>query len=274
VYAAQNRPVDEVRAEMRKAPTFATRYEGLALGYALGVSGHTDEVVHEVLALTLATRAFLALIALAVGMGALLFVPAGTVDYWHAWVYLAVFVGASAFTTVDVAKRDPALLERRMRGGPTAEKDATQRVIMVLASLGFIALLVVPAFDHRFHWSVVPLPGVLVGDLLVVIGFYFIVLVYRENTFTAATIEVAPGQTVVSTGPYAIGRHPMYASALLYLVGTPLALGSYRGLLAFVGMVLVLIWRLLEEERMLARDLPGYAEYQTRVRYRLVPYVW
>jgi protein-S-isoprenylcysteine O-methyltransferase Ste14 len=224
--------------------------------------------------MTLATQAWFALGALALVMGAVLFIPAGTIDYWQAWLYLAVFVGASALTTADLARRDPELLKRRMRGGPMAEKDAAQRVIMVLASLGFLALLVVPALDHRFHWSRVPPSVVLAGNLLVVIGFYFIVLVYRENTFSSATIEVAAGQTVISTGPYAIVRHPMYASGLLYLAGTPLALASYRGLIAFGMMVPVLIWRLLEEERMLARDLPGYKEYQERVRYRLVPYVW
>jgi protein-S-isoprenylcysteine O-methyltransferase Ste14 len=189
-------------------------------------------------------------------------------------LYLAVFMGASAFITADLARRDPGLLQRRMHGGPTAENEPAQRVIMLLASLGFVALLVVPALDHRFHWSVVPLYVVLGGTLLVAIGFYCILLVYRANTFTAATIQVAAGQTVISTGPYAIVRHPMYASALLYLVGTPLALGSYRGLIVFIGMVPVLIWRLLDEERLLARELPGYSEYQARVRYRLVPYLW
>ena len=224
--------------------------------------------------MTLAARAWLSLVALAIVMGAILFVPAGTINYWQAWLYLVVFIGASAFTTGDLAKRDPALLERRLRGGPTAEHEPAQRLIMVLASLCFVALLVVPALDHRFRWSGVPLPMVLAGDVLVALGFYGILGVYRENTYTAATIQVEAGQTVIATGPYAIVRHPMYASALLYLVGTPLALGSYYGLLAFAAFVPVLIWRLLDEERLLARKLPGYQEYQRRVRYRLVPHVW
>ena len=207
-------------------------------------------------------------------MGAILFIPAGTIRYWQAWVYLAVFFGASAFTTGDLAKRDPKLLERRMRGGPTAEREPVQRIIMVFASLCFVALLVVPALDHRFRWSVVPLSVVVVGNVLVALGFYGILRVYRENTYTSATIQVEAGQTVIATGPYAIVRHPMYASALLYLIGTPLALGSYYGLLAFVAMVPVLIWRLVDEERLLARTLPGYREYQRRVSYRLVPHVW
>jgi len=207
-------------------------------------------------------------------VGLLLFVTAGTMWYWQAWVYLAVLTGASLLTTLYLMKKDPALLERRMHGGPMAEKEATQRLIMWFASAGFVALLVVPALDHRFGWSEVPVYVVVLGDILVAAGFALIVVVFRENPFTSATIEVAPGQRVIATGPYAVVRHPMYASALLYLVGTPLALGSYWGLLAFAAMMPFLIWRMLDEERVLARDLPGYTEYQRRVRHRLVPGIW
>jgi protein-S-isoprenylcysteine O-methyltransferase Ste14 len=161
-----------------------------------------------------------------------------------------------------------------MRGGPTAEKQPTQKVIMLGMSIGFIALLVVPALDHRFGWSAVPLGGVVAGDLLVALGFYLIFLVYRENTFTSATIEVAESQKVISTGPYARVRHPMYASAILYLLGTPLALGSYWGLVPVVAMMPFLVWRILAEERFLARNLAGYTDYQKRIRHRLVPFVW
>ena len=222
----------------------------------------------------LKARAWLALAVLAVVMALLLFVPAGTVRYWQAWVYLSIFFGAAALTTMFLMRKDPALLERRMSGGPTAEKQPTQKFIMLCTSLGFIALLVVPALDYRFAWSTVPLSGVLVGDALVAVGFYLIFLVYKENTFTSATIEVAPDQKVISTGPYAIVRHPMYASALLYLVGTPLALGSYWGFAPLVGMLPFLIWRLFDEERFLALNLPGYTDYQKKVRHRLVPRIW
>ena len=145
---------------------------------------------------------------------------------------------------------------------------------MLCTSIGFIALLVVPALDFRYGWSAVPPGGVVAGDLLVVIGFSFISRVYRENTFTSATIEVAKEQRVISTGPYSIVRHPMYASASLYLLGTPLALGSYWGLVVFGAMLPFLLWRLSDEERFLAMHLPGYTDYQKRVRHRLVPFVW
>ncbi len=220
------------------------------------------------------TKTLFSLVALSVAMGLLLFVPAGTIQYWQAWVYLAIFTGASLLTSLYLLKRDPALLKRRMSGGPTAEKETTQKIIMLFASIGFIALLVVPALDHRFGWSKVSPFVVMAGDILVAIGFYFIFLVYRENTFTSATIQVVENQKVISTGPYALVRHPMYASALLYLIGTPLALGSYWGLLAFVFMVSFLIWRLFDEETFLAKNLPEYKEYQKKIPHRLVPYVW
>ena len=207
-------------------------------------------------------------------MGLLLFVPAGTIRYCQAWVYLSIFTGASILTTRYLIRRDPALLERRMRGGPTAEKRSAQKLIMLAASIGFLAILVVSALDYRFGWSAVPLGGVVAGDVLVVIGLYLVWRVYRENTFSSATIEVAENQRVISTGPYAVVRHPMYASASLYLLGTPLALGSYRGLIPVAVMIPILVWRLFDEERFLVRTLPGYTEYQKRVRHRLVPFVW
>jgi protein-S-isoprenylcysteine O-methyltransferase Ste14 len=224
--------------------------------------------------MTLLARAWMSLLVLGALMGAALFGAARTFDYWQGWVYLAIFVGASGATTVDLAKRDPALLERRMRGGPSAEREPAQRVIMLLATLSFIALIVVPALDRRWHWSAVPVAVVVLGDLLSAAGFVGIMRVYRENTYAAATIQVAAGQAVISTGPYAIVRHPMYATALLYVLGTPLALASYYGLIVVALLLAVLIARLLNEEQVLARDLPGYREYRRRVRWRLIPGVW
>ena len=219
-------------------------------------------------------KAWFALAILAIAVGLLVFVPAGTASYWQAWVYLSIFTGASALTTLYLMRRDPALLERRMSGGPTAEKRPIQKFIMLCTSIGFIALLVVPSLDHRFKWSAVSLSGVVAGDVLVAIGFCLIFVVYRENTFTSATIQVAENQRVISTGPYAVVRHPMYAGGSLYLLGTPLALGSYWGLVPLAAMMPFLLWRLVDEEHFLARNLPGYAEYQKRGRHRLVPFVW
>jgi len=223
---------------------------------------------------SLTVKALLSVLVLVILMGAIIFVAAGTINYWQAWIYLTLFTIASLLTTIYLIRNDPELLQRRMRGGPTAEKRPLQRVIMLFTSLAFLGLLIVPALDHRFGWSEVPIYVVIGGDLLVAIGFYFIFHVYKENSYTSATIEVAADQKVIDSGPYALVRHPMYASALLYLLGTPLALGSYWGLVPFVAVVPFLIWRLFDEEKMLRRELEGYNQYRQRVRYRLVPGVW
>jgi protein-S-isoprenylcysteine O-methyltransferase Ste14 len=220
---------------------------------------------------SLNVKAWLGLFFLAVVMGLVLFVTAGTVRYWQGWVFLAVFVGASFLIMVYLEKHDPALLQRRLAGGPTAEKETKQKIIMLFASIGFVGLLVVPPLDHRFGWSAAPLAAVIAGDVLVAIGFAIVFRVFKENAFTSARIEIAKDQRVVSTGPYAIVRHPQYAGSFLYLLGMPLALGSYLGLLVLVPMMAAVIWRLFDEEQLLAGGLPGYAEYQRAVRWRLIP---
>jgi protein-S-isoprenylcysteine O-methyltransferase Ste14 len=214
------------------------------------------------------------LLVLLVAMGAVLFAPAWTFNYWQAWVFLSVFGLSSLAVTVYLMKNDPKLLERRMHGGPTAEKELSQKIIMSAASMGFAAILIVPALDHRWHWSAVPPYAVIAGNILIVLGWTIILFVFRENTFTSATIEVAADQRVVSTGPYAVVRHPMYSGSLLYFLGIPIALGSWWGLLVGILMMPVFVLRLFDEEKLLARNLPGYSEYMDRVKYRLVPFVW
>ena len=207
----------------------------------------------------------------AVVMGLLLFLTASTIDYWQGWVYLGIFAWASLLITVYLMRADPALLRRRSRGGPLAEKRAPQKIAMLVVSVGFIAALIVPALDHRFGWSHVPPYATAAGDVLVAIGFYAIFLVSKENTFASAKVELSQDQRVISTGPYALVRHPMYAGLLLLFFGTPLALGSYWGLLTFVLTTLGFVWRLFDEEKLLAENLPGYAEYCREVRWRLIP---
>jgi protein-S-isoprenylcysteine O-methyltransferase Ste14 len=209
-----------------------------------------------------------------VALAALLFIPAGTFDYWQAWLFMAVFVTTSGAITVDLAIRDPKLLERRMHVGPRAEKEPVQKIIVLLAMLVFIAMLVVSALDHRFGWSSVPASVSVLADGLIALAFLFVFFVFRENSFSASTIQIAEGQTVISTGPYALVRHPMYAGALVMLLALPVALGSWWGLLVVVLKLPVLIWRLLDEERFLRQNLAGYAQYQTKVRYRLLPLIW
>ena len=222
----------------------------------------------------IAAKATLGFVSLILLLAIALFAPAGTLHFWQALLYLLLFASSSAAITVYLWKRDQALLSRRVSAGPIAEKSRAQQIIQLFASIGFLAILIVPSLDHRFSWSHVPLWIVLAGDLLVVLGFYIVFKVFCVNTFTSATIEVDEQQTVISIGPYALVRHPMYSGALVMLLGTPLALASWWGLIAFVIMVAVIVIRLLDEEKLLLASLSGYTEYVARVRYRLIPAIW
>jgi protein-S-isoprenylcysteine O-methyltransferase Ste14 len=222
----------------------------------------------------LSVKAWAELGALSAAMALLLFVPAGTVRYWQAWDFLAIFVAGSALTNLYLIRHDRSLLCRRVKAGPTAEQLISQKIVMFIASVGFAGLLVVPALDHRFAWSPQSPVVLIVGNMLVVLGFYVVFLVYRQNTFTSATIEIADDQKVVSAGPYAFLRHPMYAGSLLFLLGMPLALGSLWGLGLLVPMLIILMWRISDEEDLLAKRLPGYLEYRKKVHARLIPGVF
>jgi protein-S-isoprenylcysteine O-methyltransferase Ste14 len=219
-------------------------------------------------------RAARGLLQLPIMMGVFLFLPAWTFDYWEAWVFIVVFFVCSFAITVYLAIKDPKLLERRMNVGPRAEKEKTQKIIMLLAVVSFAGTIILPALDHRFEWSDVPTSIVVLGNALIILGFLVFLFVFRENTFGASTIEVVEDQRVISTGLYAIVRHPMYTGALILLFGIPLALGSWWGLLMFVPSVAGIVWRLLDEEKFLSKNLEGYTEYWNRVRYRLIPFVW
>jgi protein-S-isoprenylcysteine O-methyltransferase Ste14 len=222
----------------------------------------------------LARRTVLGFAQLIVALGIFLFVPAWTLNFWQAWVYLFLFTVSASLITGFLWVKDPELLERRIKAGPGAEKESRQKVIQILASLAFAGLLILPSFDRRFSWSKMPLPGVIAGNLLVGLGFYIVFNVFKENTFASATVELATQQKVISTGPYAIVRHPMYSGALIMLFGTPLALGSWWGFLPFVAIASIVTWRLLQEEKFLVRRLTGYSDYCHKVKHRLVPYIW
>jgi len=206
-------------------------------------------------------------------LAVLLLVPAGTLFYWQAWAFIVVFTISTNAIGVYLLLKDPALLQRRLQFGPAAERGA-QKIISSLSIVGFLGVMVFCALDYRFGWSQVAPAVSLLGNVLVALGLFIDLLVFRENTFGASNIRVEQGQTVVSTGPYAIMRHPMYAGVLVMAVGVPLALGSWWGLLLIGLLMSVLVWRILDEERVLKTELPGYTEYTQRVRYRLLPHVW
>jgi protein-S-isoprenylcysteine O-methyltransferase Ste14 len=210
----------------------------------------------------------------AIALGLLLFLPAWTLDYWQAWVFIVVFMTSANAIGVYLSLKDPELLERRKKGGPAAEQNTAQKIIISFAILGNIALLVFCALDHRFGWSPVPPAVALAGDALVALGFLIDFFVFRENSYGGSTVETFEDQKVISTGPYALVRHPMYVGVLVMIIGVPLALGSWWGLAVVALIMPVLIWRILDEEKLLKKDLPGYREYTQKVRHRLVPYLW
>ncbi|MFZ0745885.1 MAG: isoprenylcysteine carboxylmethyltransferase family protein [Terracidiphilus sp.] len=219
-------------------------------------------------------KALLGMLRLLIMLALAVFLPAWRLAYWQGWVCLLAFFVPAIAISIYVAKKDPALLERRLKTGASSEKEPVQKIIQTVTAIVFVLDFAASALDHRFGWSSVPAWESVAGVLLIEVGFLIVFIVFKVNTYTSGIIEVAPGQTVISTGPYAMVRHPMYSGALLMLFGIPLALGSWWGELANVVMTVAFAWRLLDEERFLASNLLGYGEYRDKVKYRLVPLVW
>jgi protein-S-isoprenylcysteine O-methyltransferase Ste14 len=207
-------------------------------------------------------------------LGLLLFWPAGTFDYWQAWVFLVVYAVAAVAPTIYWGVTNPTVLRRRMHGGPVAETRITQKLASTGLFVTFAVLIVVSALDHRFGWSTAPTAVSVAGDVLVAAGLGIGILTVAQNSYAAANITVEAEQHVISTGLYGFVRHPMYLAAVIMMVGIPLALGSYWGLVGLVLGLLVLEMRIDDEENMLEHELAGYGEYTQKVRSRLVPFVW
>ncbi|HEY2528250.1 MAG TPA: isoprenylcysteine carboxylmethyltransferase family protein [Xanthobacteraceae bacterium] len=218
-------------------------------------------------------KAWLSLIMSFALIGLALFLSAGTIQYWEAWVYLGVGAVSSVPLTLYIVN-DPILLENRTKAGPAAEQRLTQKIIVLVAALPGIATFIVPGLDHRFGWSRVPPSLSITGDLLILLSMWMVYWVFKENSFGSATVEIGKDQKVISTGPYAIVRNPMYSSAAVYFIGMSLALGSYWGLIPAILTILSLVWRLFDEEKFLAENLAGYTEYCAKVRWHLIPRVF
>jgi protein-S-isoprenylcysteine O-methyltransferase Ste14 len=206
--------------------------------------------------------------------GLLLSLAAGTFNYWQAWVFLVVFALSGWIPGIYLLRTNPVALRRRMRGGPTAETRMVQKVVMGGLWLSLAAMVMVSALDHRFGWSPVPTAICLVGDVLVAVGAGVMALVVIQNSYAAATVRVEAGQKLASTGLYGLVRHPMYAGNVIMMVGVPLALGSYWGLVFVIPGLMVLVSRIRDEEKLLQEELKGYREYMRKVRYRLMPCMW
>jgi protein-S-isoprenylcysteine O-methyltransferase Ste14 len=202
---------------------------------------------------------------------AMFFLPAWTFSYWHAWVYLGIILIPMCLAMIYMFKNEPDLLERRMK---MKEPEKEQNLIVRLSLIPFIIAFLMPGFDYRFGWSNVPIPVVVVSELLVLVGYGIFFLVMRENRYASRVVQVEHEQQVISSGPYAIVRHPMYLGAIVMYLFSPLALGSYWALIPASFIVPVFVARLLNEENVLMRDLKGYREYMQKTRSRLIPGVW
>ncbi|MGZ9583014.1 methyltransferase [Paenibacillus marinisediminis] len=203
---------------------------------------------------------------------AFLFLPAGSLKFWEAWIYFAIFMGSTFFITGYFLKRDPELIARRSKA---KEKEKEQQIIQSISGVTFfVGLLVLPGLDYRFGWSNIPLISVLIADVAILLGFSIVFLVFKENSYTSAIIEVSENQKVISTGPYALVRHPMYTGAIFIILFTPLALGSIWALIPSISIIVFIILRLLNEEKLLLKELKGYEEYCKKTRYHLIPLIW
>ena len=204
-------------------------------------------------------------------LGLIFFIPAGSINFWEAWVYMGILFIPMIFVLIYLLKNDPELLERRMK---IKEKEEPQKVFIKLSLLVFFIAFIIPGFDYSFEWSKVLFIVIIIADLFIFIGYLLFFLVLKENTYASRIIEVEKGQKVISTGPYAIIRHPMYIAVLTMYVLSPLALGSYWAVLAVLPLPVLIILRIKSEEKMLIDKLPGYREYTQKVKYRLLPYIW
>lgn len=219
----------------------------------------------------LAQKIFLLFPAAIIVLGLMFFLPAGTLDYWQAWAYMAVVFVPAFFVILYFIKTDPEFLERRLK---LKEKEAKQKLVVKAGGIIFVIGFLLPGLDRRFGWSSVPAEFVLAADVIVFLGYILMFLVFKENSYAGRTIRVEKGQKVISSGPYSIIRHPMYLGTILMYAATPIALGSYWAIPVFLLIVPVLIFRILNEEEVLRRELKGYAKYCKKVRYRLIPLVW
>ena len=197
--------------------------------------------------------------------------PAGTWRYWEAWLYTFVLLTPMFFLMQYMMKNQPALIARRMQ---FREKEKTQKTIIMLAYIPIILAFLLPGFDKRFGWSNVPVWLVILADILMLLGYGITIWVFKENQYASRIVEVEDEQQVISTGPYAIVRHPMYVGALIMYIFSPLALGSYWSMIPALFIIPVLALRAVDEEKVLSKELPGYEEYKQKTRYRLMPGVW
>ncbi len=204
-------------------------------------------------------------------IGVFTLLPAGTFQYWQVYLYFSIIVIPMIFVLFYFLKRDPKFLERRTKG---TEKVKEQKLIQLINLPVFMAAFIVPGLDRRFGWSDVPVEIIIITNIVILGGYLIIFNVFKQNSYASRIVETDKEQKVITTGLYGIVRHPMYIGVLIMYLPTPLALGSYWGLIPIALLPVALVLRILNEEKVLRENLEGYREYCLKTRYRLIPYIW
>lgn len=223
---------------------------------------------------SLMIKSIAGLLFLLVVLGIALFLPAQTIYYLQAWIYLLVFAILVILITTYLFINDKSLLERRVKATPVAETRMSQKIIQSFASIFFCGMFILSGFDYRFKWSKVPIYISIIAEILIILGFLIVFITFKENTFTSGVIEVDKDQKVISTGIYGVIRHPMYLGGLMVVIFSPFALGSYWAVICVIPLILVIIMRIFDEEKFLSETLSGYSDYIQKVHHRLIPYIW
>ena len=201
----------------------------------------------------------------------LIFLPAGTVNFSKGWLLMGLLFGPMLIAGFVMLFKSPEFLAKRL---DVKEKQSTQKGVIAVSGLMFIAGFVVAGLDYQFGWSQMPAPVTVIASVLFLIAYALYAEVMRENAYLSRTIKVEEGQTVVDTGLYGIVRHPMYMASILLFLMMPIVLGSWYALIVFAVYPAVIVVRLKDEEELLTRELSGYAEYKKKVKYRIIPFIW
>lgn len=204
-------------------------------------------------------------------IGLLILIPSGTFSYWQAYLYLAVILIPMMFVILFFIKNDPHFLERRIR---TIEKEKQQKIIQLTFSFFFFSGYIISGFDRRFGWSDIPTNIVVCADIAVLMGYILVFFVFKQNSYASRIVEVEKNQKVITDGLYSYVRHPMYLGIIIMYIPTPIALGSYWGMIPMATVPVALVFRILNEEKVLCNELDGYKEYCQKTRYRLIPFIW